>query len=113
MNRYPYIAAAAGLLCALSAQGAAPSAGLLGDVVPASAATRTVQIKPGTTSVTVVHGETVRFVDAGRQFAFDFDGARHSAAFDLRLVAPPGLLDHAVTAYVNVNPDDVGGPAGM
>ena len=74
---------------------------LYGDPTAVSEATRTIEIKPGTKYVNVGWGEVVRFVSNGQSFAFDFDGASQTQAFDLARVAPPGLVDHKVIAYVS------------
>ncbi|MDB5955283.1 CzcE family metal-binding protein [Ramlibacter sp.] len=92
-----------GLLAAMAAHAAVPTR-LLGDVVPAGLATRTIQITAATRYVNVKHGDAVRFVDDGRQFAYFFDGATGESSFDLRQVAPAGILDHRVTAYVEPDP---------
>jgi hypothetical protein len=52
--------------------------------------------------VNVIAGQTVQFNEGGKTFTWDFDGA--VASFDLNRVAPSGVLDHAVTAYVSPNP---------
>ena len=89
---------------ALSSMAATPDQ-LLGDPVPAAApAERTIAITPDTKYVNVQGGQTVRFDVGGKTFAWDFDGAETVQSFDLEQIAPPGLLDHAVTAYVSPNP---------
>jgi hypothetical protein len=92
---------------ALSSMAATPDE-LLGDPVPAAAAAkvadRTITITPDTKYVNVQGGDTVQFNVGGKTFAWDFDGAETVQSFDLEQVAPPGLLDHAVTAYVSPNP---------
>jgi hypothetical protein len=91
-------------LSALSSMAATPDE-LLGDPVPAAAAAdRTIAITPDTRYVNVQGGQTVRFDVGGQTFSWDFDGAETVGAFDLNQVAPPGLLDHPVTAYVSPNP---------
>jgi hypothetical protein len=92
-----------GLLAAMAAHAEVPTR-LLGDVVSANQATRTIQITAATRYVNVKRGETVRFVDNGRQFTYFFDGASGESSFDLRQVAPAGMLDHQVTAYVEIDP---------
>jgi hypothetical protein len=76
----------------------------LGDPAPVSAATRTIVITPDTRYVNVVGGDIVKFVVGDKSFAWHFDGAQHVAPFDLSQTAPPGILDHKVTAYVEPNP---------
>jgi hypothetical protein len=84
---------------------AATRGDLLGDPVPASApANRTITITPDTKYVNVEGGQTVRFDVGGQTFAWNFDGSVTVGSFDLNRVAPPGLLDHPVTAYVSPNP---------
>jgi len=88
---------------ALSSMAATP-VDLLGETAPATAANRTIAITPDTKYVNVEGGQTVRFDVGGKTFAWDFDGAETVQSFDLEQIAPPGLLDHAVTAYVSPNP---------
>ena len=47
-------------------------------------------------------GEVINFDIAGKTFAWNFDGAVSS--FKLNRIAPQGLLDHVVVAYVAPNP---------
>ncbi len=77
---------------------------LLGDPASASAATRTIAIGPDTKYVNVIGGDIVQFVVGDKSFTWNFDGNAHTAAFDLNLVAPPGVLSGKVTAYVAPNP---------
>lgn len=88
----------------LAACAVTPRSDLVGSAVPESAATRTVTITPGTRSVTVVGGEVVRFVGAGRAFAWDFHVSPLVTVFALDRVAPPGTLDHPVLVYVRPDP---------
>jgi hypothetical protein len=88
-------------LSALSSM-AATSPNLLGDPSSATAADRTITITPDTSYVNVIGGQTVQFNEGGKTFTWDFDGP--VASFDLNRVAPSGVLDHAVTAYVSPNP---------
>jgi hypothetical protein len=78
---------------------------LLGDPAPPTAAERTIKITPNTRHVNVERGEIVKFDTGGKTFAWDFDTAETVLSFDLNQVAPPGTLDHKVTAYVAPNPD--------
>jgi len=100
-----------GSVSACAAHAASVPVDLLGAVVPTSAAERTVRIQPDTHYVDVSYGETVRFVAGGQTFAFDFDGAAAQAAFNLQRVAPGGMLDHKVTAYVWPSDENLGGGA--
>jgi hypothetical protein len=77
---------------------------LLGSPAPIAAATRTIVITPDTEHVNVIGGEIVQFVVGNHSFAWNFNGAQHVAPFDLSRTAPPGMLDHKVTAYVEPNP---------
>lgn len=102
MNKITLPLAAMALVSTLAAHAATDS--LLGDVVSAEAATRTVVVTPETHYVNVTKGETVKFVDNGQSFAIRFDGVR--PAFSLNELAPAGGLDHPVTAYVAPSADD-------
>lgn len=108
----------AGLVLMLSAGGvAAIAAGnrvdLLGDPASPSAATRTIVIKPDTRYVNVTGGETVKFIAGDKSFAWNFNVAETIFSFDLNQVAPPGVLDHEVKAYIAPNPLYIdGGPHG-
>jgi hypothetical protein len=82
---------------------------LLGDPAPPTAAGRTIVITPNTRFVNVQGGEVVRFDVGGKSFAWSFDGSVVVTAFDLARVAPPGVLDHGVMAYVSPNPLYIGG----
>jgi hypothetical protein len=50
----------------------------------------------------------VQFNVGDKTFAWNFDVARNISDFDLNDVAPPGVLDHAVTAYVAADPQSAG-----
>jgi len=82
---------------------------LYGLPAPATAAARTIEIGPDTTYVNVEGGETIRFVANGREFAWNFMVARTVHSFDLNEVAPAGMLDHTVRAYVSPDPKYWGG----
>ena len=97
MNKLTLPALALGLAAAFGAHAA--RADLYGDPTAISEATRTIQITPDTTHVNVRMGEVVMFISNGQAFAFNFDGPR-AQTFDLASVAPPGLVDHKVVAYV-------------
>jgi hypothetical protein len=108
MNKFSSAIASLVLIGAAAAAHAELRVDLLGDAVPASEATRTINITPATRYVNVTEGETVKFVANGAAFAFKFDGP-HAMAFDLQRIAPAGALRHAVTAYVAPNPEEGGG----
>jgi Heavy-metal resistance protein CzcE len=88
----------------LSALAAPPAIKLLGDAAPESAAARTVMITPKTKSVNVVGGETIKFVAGDKSFTWNFDVPATVSSFDLNRIAPAGVLDHKVRAYVAPNP---------
>lgn len=75
---------------------------LLGEAAPAALASRTITITPDTRYVNVEDGQAVNFDVGGKTFTWAFNGP--ATSFDLNRVAPPGLLDHVVTAYVAPNP---------
>ena len=77
-----------------------------GEAASPVAAERTIVIGPNTRSVNVNHGEVVKFVVNGQEFAWDFDGVAHP--FDLSKIAPEGTLDHSVTVYVGTSLQDGG-----
>lgn len=81
---------------------------LYGQSVPVSGVERTIVIAPDTRYVNVEGGETVRFVSGNNQFAWTFNVARTVHSFDLNEVAPPGILDHVVRAYVTPDPKYIG-----
>lgn len=83
---------------------------LYGDAAPASAANYTIFIRPDTRYVNVQGGDTVNFMAGDRQFAWTFNVARTVWAFDLNDVAPPGLLDHTVRAYISPDPKYMNAP---
>jgi hypothetical protein len=91
--------AALGLLVAVAAYAVAPLR-LQGDLVPPNMATRSIRIDPATRYVNVRWGDTVAFLSNGKEFAYRFDGVPGETSFDLRRVAPPGIVDHEVTTYI-------------
>lgn len=82
---------------------------LLGDAASNSAAERSIVIGPETHHVNVTGGEIVRFTVGEKSFTWHFDGAINVTRFPLQQIAPTGLLDHEVTAYVRPNPFFIGG----
>src|SRR5215467_11170655 len=79
--------------------GASPqSSNSLGEVVPLSAAKRTIRIDARTRYVNVTEHETVRFETNGTTFAVYFRGV--PSGFDLNRLAPAGALDHKATVWV-------------
>ena len=92
---------------AVTAAKVAPNRGntgiaLLGDAASPASATRTIAIYPDTRYVNVTGGEIVKFTVGNQSFAWNFNG--RPSSFDLNAVAPPGVLDHGVQAYVAPNP---------
>ncbi|MEC4718521.1 CzcE family metal-binding protein [Noviherbaspirillum sp. CPCC 100848] len=82
---------------------------LLGDPAPPEAAQYAIAITPATRWVNVIGGEIVRFDVGGKSFAWSFTGATSISAFDLKRVAPPGMLERSVMAYVAPDPRYIGG----
>lgn len=109
MKRLALHATLAGLLSACALQAPQWPVSFLGDPAPLSAATKSIAIGPDTKWVNVTGGETIRFDAGGRSFAWVFNVARGVHSFDLNQVAPPGMLDHRVTAYVAPDPRYIGG----
>lgn len=86
-----------------------PRVALLGNPAPSNAATRTIVITPTTKWVNVEGGEVVNFVVGDKSFAWDFYVGAGIYKFDLSRVAPPGILDRRVDAYVSTDPKYIGG----
>jgi hypothetical protein len=74
---------------------------LLGDPAPLSAAGYTVLITPDIRYVNVKLGDIVRFDAGGQSFAWNFDAQDNVWMVNLNQIAPTGLLDHPVIAYVS------------
>ena len=85
---------------------------LLGDPAPASAATQTIVITPTTRAVNVTGGDIVNFIVGDKSFAWTFFVAKGVYSFDLNQIAPAGILDHQVTAYIAPDPRYIGGRDG-
>ena len=77
---------------------------LYGDPATASAAVYTMRIGADTRYVNVVGGDIVQFVVGDKAFTWHFNVATTVKAFDLKEVAPPGILDRSVVAYVEPDP---------
>jgi hypothetical protein len=77
---------------------------LLGTPAPQEAAARTILIGPDTRHVNVVRNEVIRFNVGGKLFAWSFDGPLQVNSIDLNRVAPPGLLNRPVIAYISPDP---------
>jgi hypothetical protein len=91
------------VMVASAAAGTPVPVKLLGDPATSAQAQRTIVITPETRYVNVTEGEIVTFVENGRAFTWDFDSAADVSSFALNRVAPEGVLDHPVTAYVARN----------
>jgi hypothetical protein len=65
---------------------------------------RTIVIRPDTPHVNVVRNETITFNVNGKTFTWLFDGPLYVSAVELNRIAPPGLLDHQVIAYISPDP---------
>lgn len=97
------------LLTACAHRGEESPVAFLGDPAPLNAATETIAIRPDTKWVNVTGGDIVRFDVGEKSFAWTFNVASGISTFDLRRVAPPGMLDHRVDAYVAPDPKYMGG----
>lgn len=82
---------------------------LLGGPADVSAAERTIVIQPGTRHVNVEGGQIVRFDVGQKSFAWHFMLGAGLSTVPLDKVAPPGILDHPVMAYVSPDPRYIGG----
>ena len=71
---------------------------LYGAPADASAADRTIVVTPATKFVYVKHGEVVKIVAGGKEFAWNFDGLLQP--FELAKIAPQGAVDHPVRVYL-------------
>jgi hypothetical protein len=105
----PTFAALALTTAALSAGAATMRSDLLGEPAATTLGARTVVINANTKWVNVKHGEVIRFVANGREFAWNFDGLAQPSPFDLTEVAPSGALDHSVKVYLALGDEDVNG----
>jgi hypothetical protein len=82
---------------------------LLGGPANVSAAERTIVIQPGTRYVNVEGGQIVRFDVGSKSFAWHFMVGAGLSTVPLDKVAPAGILDHPVMAYVSPDPRYIGG----
>ena len=85
-----------------------PPLKLLGDAASDSAAERSIAIDSTTRYVNVTGGEIIRFNVGAKSFTWHFDGALNVTRLSLQQIAPAGLLDHSVTAYIKPNPLFIG-----
>lgn len=84
--------------------GMEPARDLLGTPATVGTGEHTLIITPQTTHVNVTGGEIIDFKVGDKRFAWHFFVASTVSAFDLKRVAPPGVLDHSVIAYVKPDP---------
>lgn len=94
----------AATLALISVSAHAQPGSLLGHVVPADSAVRTVHIDADTQSVRVDRFDTVQFVTPEGQFTVRFDGSVNRGS--LQALAPAGVLAHDVTVRVLPNGGD-------
>jgi hypothetical protein len=97
MKKLVAVAALALSAASLSAV-AMTNADRYGEAASPAAAERIIVIGPNTRWVNVNHGEIVKFVANGREFAWDFDGVPQT--LDLKQIAPQGAIDHDVRVYI-------------
>jgi Heavy-metal resistance protein CzcE len=96
------------LVCALAACDTVPlieqPLQLLGDPAQAGSGSYTLAISPDTKHVNVTGGEVVNFNVDGKIFAWHFFVPYAVTQIDLKRVAPPGMLNRSVFAYVAPDP---------
>lgn len=92
------------LLAGCMTLGAEPPVHLLGNPAAIGSGERTLVITPHTKHVNVTGGEIIDFKVGEKQFAWHFFVAQDISSFDLKRVAPPGVLDHSVIAYIKPDP---------
>ena len=78
-----------------------------GEAASPAAAERTIVIGPNTGWVNVKHGEVVKFVANGQEFAWNFDGLLNS--FDLKQIAPQGAIAQDVGVSIEISNADAAG----
>lgn len=81
-----------------------PPLHLLGMGAQVGGGSRTIVIGPNTQHVNVEGGEIIDFIVDGKRFAWHFFVPDTIPAFDLKRVAPPGMLDRSVMAYLSPDP---------
>ena len=81
-----------------------PPVELLGNPATVGTGVKILVITPQTRHVNVTGGEVIDFKVGDKAFAWHFFVAPTVSAFDLQRVAPPGILDHSVIAYVAPDP---------
>lgn len=106
---FPIVLALALTVACASPTRVTPRTDLLGDPAPPSAATRTIVITPEMKWVNVTGGDIVNFIVGEKTFAWNFNVGKTISAFPLNQVAPPGILEREVMAYVAPDPRYIGG----
>lgn len=86
-----------------------PIVELYGQPAPVAAAQATIVITPVTRHVNVEGGQIIRFVVDGKEFAWNFNTASSISSFSLNAVAPVGMLNQPVRAYVSPDPKYMSG----
>ena len=104
MKLVPTLAALALSAASFSAF-ALTSADRYGESASSADAVRTIVVGPNTRWVNVKHGEVVKFVANGKEFAWNFDGIPQS--FNLKQVAPEGALAQNVRVYIETGDNDI------
>ncbi|WP_076592921.1 CzcE family metal-binding protein [Herminiimonas arsenitoxidans] len=108
LNRLLTLAFTACLMLSAPAFSETTRLDLLGYPATADAAIRTIVITPDTKWVNVEGGETINFIVGDKSFAWCFYVGFTVTSFDLQLVAPPGLLQRRIVAYVSPDPRFIG-----
>jgi hypothetical protein len=78
-----------------------------GEAASPAAAERTIVVGPNTRWVNVKHGEIVKFVVNGEEFAWAFDGLLNS--FSLKQIAPQGAINQDVGVSVEISNAEAAG----
>ena len=78
-----------------------------GEAASPAAAERTIVVGPNTRWVNVKHGEIVKFVVNGQEFAWTFDGLLNS--FDLKQIAPQDAINQDVGVSVEISNAEAAG----
>jgi hypothetical protein len=92
------------VLVSCTSIGGEPPLDLLGNPAAVGTGEKTIVITPQTRHVNVTGGEIIDFKVGDKAFAWHFFVASTVSAFDLQRVAPPGMLNHSVIAYVAPDP---------
>jgi len=79
---------------------------LYGEPAEASLADRTIVVTSNTKFVNVKHGEVVKIVAGGKEFAWAFDGIERP--FELAKIAPQGAIGQNVRVYIEPSDMDTG-----